>query len=457
MTRVPHPDEPALVAYVAEHTSATTLAVYDTTDPDAAGAALRAAAAEICEIRHPDLPEDPLPNWCAVLDEDGVPVLHLDMKDEIRYAALVVRIVLDHLASAGVDGRLEPKRVPGREPAPAVPYDPEADIYTGMRALTELDARGLPPGFPDDFPVPPDGTLVLAQRERDGVAEHAAWRSSTGPLRGYLERLRAYGCTFGAVPRLLTVGGQPGMVRYALWREGAGGSVTLFHSSASRLPDSVVYWYASVVWQPEAQPPANPVAEPDEAPDKRPVPTGPPAGRELAEFLVPERLVPGFEAVMAMATAARALDRLVKAAPDAADRRGKPVVVASRFAPVLARLSQEDLAILRHTCLTMVGNLIASGRRSRPGGMTLVPDEDGHLYDAHIRDYARGALEPDVLATFEAGLTLVQSGQMVGEAVTGIRTEPARPPADRYAWLFAGLDDRQLTVTRDVCWRILGV
>lgn len=448
---MPHPDEPALVAYVAEHTSATALAVYDSTDPDAVEAALRAAAAEICEIRHPDEPEDPLPNWCTVLDEDGVAVLHLDMKDEVAYAALVVRIVLDQLAAAGVDGRLEPRR----EPTPAFPYDAQADVYTGMESLTELDGRGLPPGFPDGFPVPADATLVLAQRARDGGAEHAAWRSSTGPFTGYLRRLRDYGCAFGAVPRLLTVGGAPGMVRYALWRDGAGGGVALFHSSPSRVPGSVAYWYASVVWQPEAEPPAHPV-EPDEAPDNRPVPTGPAAARELAEFLVPEELVPGIEAVMAMATAARALDRLVSAPPDAADRRRKPVVVASRFAPVLGRLSAQQLAILRHSCLTMVGNLIASGRRPRPAGMTLVPDEDGHLYDADFREHAQGVLEPDVLSTFEAGTTLVQSGQMVGEAVTGIRGEPVRPPAHRYAWLFAGLDARQLTVARDACWRILG-
>jgi len=435
---VPHPDEPALVAYVAEHTSATALAVYDATDPDAAGDALRVAAAEICEIRHPDEPEDPLPNWCTVLDEDGVPVLHLDMKDEVAYSALVVRIVLDQLAAAGVDGRLEPRR----EPTPAFPYDAQADMYTGMESLTELDARGLPPGFPDGFPVPADATLVLAQRVRDGNAEHAAWRSSTGPFTGYLQRLRDFGCAFGAVPRLLTAGGTPGLVRYMLWRDGAGGSVTLFN------------WYVSVVWQPEAEPPASEV-EPDGAPDKRPVPTGPAAARELAEFLVPEELVPGIEAVMAMTTAAHALDRFVKAPPDAADRRGKAVVVASRFAPVLGRLSAQQLTILRHTCLMMVGNL-ASHRRTRPGGMTLVPDEEGHLYDADFREHAQGALEPDLLATFEAGVTLVHSGQMVGEAVTGIRSEPVRPPAHRYAWLFAGLDDRQLTTTRDACWRILG-
>jgi hypothetical protein len=177
---VPHPDEPALVAYVAEHSSATVLAVYDTTDPAAAAAALRAAAAEICQIRHPDEPDDALPNWCEVLEEDGAPVLHLDMKDEIRYAALVVRIVLDQLASSGDDGRLEPKR----RPEAAFPYDGCADVYTGMESLTELDGRGLPPGFPDGFPVPEEATLVLAQRcpVRTGCSGYCAARSSTSTV-----------------------------------------------------------------------------------------------------------------------------------------------------------------------------------------------------------------------------------------------------------------------------------
>jgi hypothetical protein len=449
---VPHPDEPALVAYVAEFSSATALAVYDTTDPASAGAALCAAAAEICQIRHPDEPDAALPNWCEVLDEDGVAVLHLDMKDEIRYAALVVRIVLDQLAAAGVDGRLEPKR----QPEPAFEYDANADLFTGMQPLTDLDGRGLPPGFPDGFPVPPDATLVLAQQvSDDGTAEHAAWRRSTGPFTGYLERLRAYGCTFGAVPRLLTVGGVPGMARYMLWRDGAGGSVTLYQSSASRLPGSVLYWYVSVVWQPQAEPPATPVG-PDEAPDARPVPAGPPAARELAEFLVPAQLVPGFEAVMALATTAHELDRLVKTPADPADRRRKPVVVASRFAPVLGRLNPQQLTTVRHTCLTMVANLIASGRRPRPAGLTLVPDEDGHLYAADLREHAQDVMEPDLVAVFEAGATLVQTAPMVAEAVSAIRTTPVRPPVDRYAWLFAGLETQHLTATRDACWQILG-
>src|SRR5262249_18930637 len=156
-----------------------------------------------------------------------------------------------------------------------------------------------------------------------------------------------------------------------LHRDGAGGNVTLYQS-APRLTRSPLYWYVSVVWQPQAEPPPTPV-DPDETPDTRPVPTGPAAARELAEFLVPAQLVPGYEAVVALATAARALDRLVSAPPDPADRRPRPVVVASRFAPVLGRLDPGRLALVRHVCLTMVANLVASGQRPRPAGLTLVP------------------------------------------------------------------------------------
>jgi hypothetical protein len=45
---------------------------------------------------------------------------------------------------------------------------------------------------------------------------------------------------------------------------------------------------------------------------------------------------------------------------------------------------------------------------------------------------------------------------MLAEAVSAIRTARVRPPADRYAWLFAGLETQQLTATRDACWQILG-
>jgi hypothetical protein len=196
---------------------------------------------------------------------------------------------------------------------------------------------------------------------------------------------------------------------------------------------------------------------PTDAPDNRPVPAGAGAARELAEFLVPARLVPGYEAVIALATAAHALDQLVKAPLDAADRRRKPVVTATRFAPVLGRLDPGQLTTVRHVCLTMAANLLASGQRARPAGLTLVPDEDGHLYAADLRELAQsGVLEPDLVAGFETGAVIVQCAPMVAGALSGIRTAPVRPPADRYAWLFAGLEPGQLTATRDACWQIFG-
>ncbi len=443
---MPHPDEPALIAYVADYPSATALAVYGSSDPAAAGAALRAAAEKICEIRHPDEPDAALPNWCEVVDEDGVPVLHLDMKDEVRYAGLVVRIVLDRLAGSGVDGRLEPRR----EPEPAVPYDADADRYSGMRPLTALDGRGLPPGFPDGFPVPPDATLVLAQQCPDGCADHAVWRRSGEPFTGYLARLRGYGCAFGPVPRLLTAGQAPDIVRYTLWRDGAGGQVTLYRSA----PGTPPYWYASVVWQPRAEPPAT-VVEPDEAPDDRPLPTGPGAARELAEFLVPPQLVAGYETVVALATAARAVEQLLRAG-GGAGRRAGPAVAASRLAPLFGRLSPEQVDMLRHVCLALVANVLAHGGHARPAGLTLLRDDRGHLYAADFREQARGAVDERLVATLETGVALTRGVPMMTGALAGIRTAPVRPAADRYAWLFAGLDSAELVAARDACWGLFG-
>jgi hypothetical protein len=45
---------------------------------------------------------------------------------------------------------------------------------------------------------------------------------------------------------------------------------------------------------------------------------------------------------------------------------------------------------------------------------------------------------------------------MAAEALSSISSAPTRPPADRYAWLFTGLDPRLLTAARDDCWQILG-
>ncbi len=269
-----------LIAYVAEHSSQTALALEDATDQAAVGAALRAAAAKILQIRHPDEPDEPLPNWCDVVDEDGVPVLHLDMKDEIRYSALVVRIVLDELTRAGIDGRLVPWQRP-------------------------------------PVPVPSD----------------------LGP---------------------------------------------------------------------EPSAPAYPVA--------------------------------GHEAVTALNAVAQLLDRLMR---EAAGQRPRPAAIADRFAAVLGRLDPRTLTVIRHVCLTMVSNLIASGRRPRPDGLTVLADMDGHLYAADLRAAAQAVVDADLFLAFETGATIVQAGPMVVSALPG---------AGR---LFDGLDEPQLTTTRDACRRIV--
>ncbi|WP_345541770.1 hypothetical protein [Phytohabitans rumicis] len=191
------------MAYVAEHSSAVALALDDASDEVAAVAALRRAAREISRIPHPLEPDSPLPNWCTVLHEDGVPVFHLDMKD-------------------------------------------------------------LPPGFPTGFPVPDGATLVLAQSARDGAWEHAAWRRTKRPFTEYADRLRAFGCEFGTVPAAEFADFVPTMcmVRYSLRRAGQVGGVSFYHDwcKPAQQPSR---WFVSVVWQTHRDPARAP-AEPAE-------------------------------------------------------------------------------------------------------------------------------------------------------------------------------------------------
>lgn len=70
---MPRLDEPALVRYVAAHTSATALALYDASDPDAAAAALRAAAAEICQIATLTSPTTRCPTGARSATRTGYP------------------------------------------------------------------------------------------------------------------------------------------------------------------------------------------------------------------------------------------------------------------------------------------------------------------------------------------------------------------------------------------------
>jgi hypothetical protein len=434
---VTHPDEPALVAYVTNHASAVALGVYDSEDPDAARAALVAASHEIGMIRHPEEPQDSMVSWCAVLDDNGAPVLHVDMKDQIEYSALIVRIALDALGDAGVGGRLEPKR----HPRPPFEDDGNARMFTGLKDLAELTGRGLPPGFPEDFPVPDDVTLVLAEHGTEDAVEHVAWRAGA-PFTGYLRRLVEYGLVFGEVPRLLTLNsGVPRIARYTVYRDGSGGSVLFYESAAEQ-------HYVSVVWHPDAAPPPAPVT-PSVEPDRREVARGPQAGHEIAAFLAPPGLVCGYETVIAFATAARTLQDMTRGVPGPAD-------LAARLTTIMGRVDRACLKTVRHVCLTMVRNVLDSGRRGRPAGLTLEPDEDGLLFAADLRSQLTGSMPETEMHVVETGVALMQGAPMAAEILTRIRSTPVRQPADRYQWLFAGLSVEQFDEARAACWKILG-
>jgi hypothetical protein len=250
--------EDGLIAYVADHCDGVTLTIRDATDPVAALAALEQAAAAIREIPHPDEPDDPLPNWCRAELKDGEPVLHLDFHDYPRYAPRVVEIVRSRLDAAAAGGRLEPK-----EPSPPpFDYDPAADIFVGD-FLDQLDDRGLPPGFPPGFPVPSGATLVIAQRDRDGDWEHAAWRqrAASQPFDPYLESLRAFGITLDGLKNHNRLAflvaeslGDDGMTGHAIRHPDGTGTVWVRHERvkpqrARPGPPAPSVWYVSVVWK----------------------------------------------------------------------------------------------------------------------------------------------------------------------------------------------------------------
>lgn len=329
-------DEDDLVTYVAEHSSAVALVVDGASDGVAVSAALRRAAARILRIPHPREPDTPLPNWCEVLHEDGVPVLHLDMKDEAHYAGRVVAIVLDELRSAGVDGELEPRLPP---PSP-FEYDAGADIFYGQtHPLTEVDHRGLPPGFPGGFPVPDGATLVLAEVARDGTWEHAAWRR-TRPFDGYADRLRGFGCEREPVPPAEIAGfvATTCMVRYRLDR---GGSVSLYHEWCERgqRPST---WYVSVVWNTGPAPvPAKPAE----------------AAAPVTHHLPPGQLAAG-ETVLAVREAALAVSDALSG-PHCHHEPSLPQWIHGRLARTVEGLDADELTGLRDACRHVVGNAAA--------------------------------------------------------------------------------------------------
>jgi hypothetical protein len=96
-------DQAELAAYLSELGGQAELAVHGARDPDAAHGALHMAAGAICDIRHPDEPGDPLPNYCEARMDQGLPVLALRIKDHgRRYAEQIVALIVDELAAAGV-------------------------------------------------------------------------------------------------------------------------------------------------------------------------------------------------------------------------------------------------------------------------------------------------------------------------------------------------------------------
>ncbi|MEU8425546.1 hypothetical protein AB0C15_32195 [Micromonospora sp. NPDC048835] len=464
-------DEAGLIAYVTEHCSAVALALHDATDQAAGIAALRRAVRAISRIPHPDDPECPLPSWCSVLVEDAVPVFRLDLKDESRYAEQVVRIILDELDAADINGRLEPKR----PPPPTFDYDAQADIFYGTATrLPELDARGLPPHFPASFPVPQDATLVLAEQARDGAWEHAAWRRPGRPFTEYLERLRAFGCDLGSVAaaEVADYVDKTCMVRYSLRRGGEGGSVSLYHDwrEHGQPPSN---WYVNVVWHTgtEMPPPPPPVA----------------VGRGLDQATA-RQLVPAFagpehvtscETLLAINAASLAVTAVHRALPTRCHHdRSFPLWQHRQLAPLLRGVDADQMTVVRHVCLTTISNWAYHGMARLPR-MSLTRDDAGYLYAPDVRQGVASALQPEQTLETEtlhalqtAAITLDPLIQDLRTTIADPLTQPSphqdgrplegthqvnlamRQRAGRLSRTFADISPEQLTEARDAYWHI---
>lgn len=238
-------DEADLVAYVAERPSQAVLVIRDTPDDETAMAALRAAADAVRAIPHPDEPTEPLPNWVDALPSDDGPTLHLDLQDHADQAPRVVAAALAALDASGVSGRLEPLR----PPAPPYEYDANAHILTDVTFLESLDERGLPPAFPDGFPIPAEAVLVLAQQSKSDTWQHAAWRRSH-PFTEYPEALRAFGCDLEPVIARDALMKATGMTRDLFRHPTGSGSVSFYHEYGAGNDPHL--FYVSVVWRPSA-------------------------------------------------------------------------------------------------------------------------------------------------------------------------------------------------------------
>jgi hypothetical protein len=236
--------EADLIAYLSDQSGQAVFVLREAGDEATAMSALRHAADAVRAIPHPDEPDDPLPNWVDAISGDDGPSLHLDMQDHGEQAAQVVAAMVAALEESGIDGRFEPLR----PPPPPFDYDPQADIMPGVNFLTELDERGLPPAFPDGFPAPAGGVLVIAQRAMRGQWEHAAWRRNR-PFDEYPDDLRRAGYDLESVAGADPIAGGvdiPDIARYLLRRSAGTGSVALYHEDRSVAAPT--RWYVNVVW-----------------------------------------------------------------------------------------------------------------------------------------------------------------------------------------------------------------
>ncbi|MDG4810988.1 hypothetical protein O7634_29875 [Micromonospora sp. WMMD1120] len=458
-------DEADLVAYVADHCSQVALALYDTTDQTAGVAALRRAVRRVGRIPHPDVPEDPLPSWCSVLVEDDVPVFRLDLKDEGQYAEHVVRIVLGELDAADIDGRLEPRR----PPQPPYDYDAQADIFYGAATgLTELDA-GLPPRFPAGFPAPREATLVLAQRARDGTWEHAAWRRPGRPFVEYPQQLRTFGCALGSVAaaEVAEYVDATCMVRYSLGRGRDSGSVSLYHEMR-RPGQAPSNWYVSVVWRTATD-------TPPPLPKETPAPTSAadldPAGvRERAPGFAGLDHTVGCETLLAISAASLAVNAAAAALPPRCHHERNFLRWQHRqLAPLLRGLSPDQMAVVRHACLTTISNWTYH-RMARLPRLSLAHDDAGHLYAVDVRHAAAPTLQPEQILETETLHALQTAAIMLDPLLQSLRTAMADPRltwagthqvttamrqrAGQLARTLEGITPEQLTDARDACWQI---
>jgi hypothetical protein len=470
-------DETRLVSYVAEHSSQVELMLSGTSDTDRAMAALRWAAAGISAIAHPDEPDCPLPNWCEACLEDGVPVLHLDMKNVSRGAAQVVGVILHELDKVGIDGALAPRARPDAVPAavpevrPQVDPDPDsAGIFGAARPLAGLSPDGIPPAFPDGCPAPRDATLVLAERAVDGTWEHVAWRRIGRPFTDYLDQLREFGCEFGSVPPEghAWYVQERGMARYALRRDGHRGSVSLYHGpwEPGRRPRA---WYVSVTWRDAGGDAVLPAFTPLAA-----IPVGPMAAdvwddlepaaiREFGQQVGGPAAVLRCEALLAVGEAAERLAAILDAQPD--DR--SPARIHRLAAPVLAGPERSRLVMLRHLCLTMAigpAGVQPHGGRSLP----LRDDDDGLRYSPLLRE-AASELPAAELVEFEAVTALLAAARRLDQVIHPLRSwvfahqrgerlaAPRRGPlAEGLTAALAGIPPEQVTEVRDVCRLLSG-